>query len=63
MKEIFILIAPKFASAACGGWTASEPHNGTFNGIRQAVDKLIDACPEHPVIERVSFSHSDLGED
>ena len=55
MKELFILINDKFASAACGSWTASEPHDGTFHSMRRAVRKLEDACPDSHV-SRISFA-------
>lgn len=55
MKELFILINDGFASAACDSWTASEPHNGTFKSIRDAVDKLEWSCPDSHV-SRISFA-------
>jgi len=55
MNELFILINDKYASAACGSWTASEPHNGTFAGMREAVQRLKDACPYPPVV-RIHFA-------
>lgn len=55
MKELFILINQGFASAACGSWTASEPHNGTFPSMQNAVRRLEDSCPDSHV-SRISFA-------